>query len=114
MNNCEKVYNQSAPVCECAEKLHIQTSKLSEVVIVRILDKFNHVKYFNVTTDAQGIAEILTNTMPIALLNEHAGTFNVSVYQMLDRIKLGEYDSINFKTAKFDPIETISLINTIR
>lgn len=112
--NCDIAYNQCANVCECAEKLHIQTPKISEAVIIRILDKFKHVKYFNVTTDAQGIAEILTNTLPIAFLNEHAGTFNVSVSQGITRIKLGEYDSINFKTAKISPIEAISFINTTR
>lgn len=112
--NCDIAYNQCAPVCECAEKLHIQTPKISEAVIIRILDKFQHVQYFNVTTDAQGIAEVLTSALPIAFLNEHAGTFNVSVFQLLERVKLGTYDSINFKTAKISPIETISLINTTR
>lgn len=114
---CSTTYPIPFEIPQCIESLGIVTGSLDENVIVRIVDKFNHVYYFNLESDSSGLVTIsLTGeNLPDAWLNEYAGEFVISIKEGIDIVPFvingSSYDYIKVKPVKSIPSQETFIID---
>lgn len=115
--SCNQPYPIPFEIPQCIQTLGIVTGSTDETVKVRIVDKFNHVYYFDLESDSSGLVTIpLTDeSIPVAWFNEYSGEFTVSIKQGADilpfEINGKEYEYIKIKPVKSIPSQETFIID---
>lgn len=78
-NCCPSCYHLCDPVPDCLETLSLQTLIESDLITVKIIDKFDNTYLVHGATDAMGVIDIDLVELPETLLNRYAGAFKIKV-----------------------------------
>lgn len=114
---CNDTYPIPFEIPQCIQSLGIVTGSTDESVTVRIVDKFNHVYYFDLESDSSGLVTIpLTEgSIPVAWLNEYAGEFTLSIKEGINIIPFSiggkDYDYIKIKPVLSIPSQETFIID---
>ena len=114
---CNQTYPIPFEMPQCIQTLGIVTGSTDETLKVRIVDKFNHVYYFDLESDSSGLVTIPLDSedIPDAWLNEYSGEFTVSIKQGADifpfEINGKDYEYIKIKPVKSIPSQETFIID---
>jgi hypothetical protein len=107
-NCCKSIYKICDPIPDCLETLFLKTGINSTDLTILLVDKFKNNYTIDVTTDAEGIAEInFADELPQCLINPYSGTtfLFIKVGGEVQKLEIGgiEYDGLGIYAKAFNP-----------
>lgn len=118
MDNCKGCFRFCHKIPDCLTSLSIMTSVLSDVVQIKITDKFNNYYYREVATESNGLAVLDlsdTDIYPIGLINPYSGGFILTIFKsgaivpfIVENVS---YDCLYFEATTTFPKETTYTID---
>jgi hypothetical protein len=118
MDCCLKVFKLCEKVPACLTELKIQTDRISTLLKITIIDKFDSQYVFEKTSDSTGIVTILLKDdstdpnniiladIPYFLLNQYAGFFLITIYDTVleNTVMWSLNEAISFECASVTPV----------